>query len=342
MSIDTNFTFILDRYDDSSVEKLENFLIACQKEISKGKLWIALQANALSDQSNTENGFEDRYKRMMSKLEDIFIVPNLNTNMRNSGKINRACQGVVNQGGNAFKVNNMIERLPSPVTNSPQEEPIFIPVHENDLKPNFQNILTPFLDFKKKILFLHSESFDGKKLKTLLRKNFPRYTPETILQHDNHPNSATKKELQLFLRHSMAKVGIFQAKLVTGMEGSNIIYLFNSKDYINSSVRCTMTRAVSHLCVIYCFRNNSYNPTKFKTIKVRRNYIKCQIKFEYGDYKFKCLTCNTKQICFACSIGCHYDHQAKFEGKGNIENEKCDCRNQCCRNQNCDCRNQIV
>ena len=39
-----------------------SFLLDCQKEISNNKLWIALQANALSDQSGTTDDFEKRFK----------------------------------------------------------------------------------------------------------------------------------------------------------------------------------------------------------------------------------------------------------------------------------------
>merc|ERR1712018_929630 len=88
---------ISDEYNATSIEKLENFLLACQQEMSDGKLWLAMQANVLSDQSKTESDFEGRYKEMMTKLENLFTVPTLNMNMRNGENINKACQEVENQ-----------------------------------------------------------------------------------------------------------------------------------------------------------------------------------------------------------------------------------------------------
>ena len=78
----------------ASVEKLENFLCSCKKEIVDGKLWIALQANALSDQCETEDSFDESFENMKTNLEKIFTFPNLSKNMRNSENINSAGQGV--------------------------------------------------------------------------------------------------------------------------------------------------------------------------------------------------------------------------------------------------------
>ena len=74
--------------------------------MSDGKLWLAMQANVLSDQSWTDNNFEGRYKEMMTKLEKLFTVPSLNMNMRNGGKVNKACQEVKCQGNVVYNVNN--------------------------------------------------------------------------------------------------------------------------------------------------------------------------------------------------------------------------------------------
>ena len=62
-SILSNIRFLfLDRYGAISVEKLKNFLIDCQKKIIEGKLWVALQANVLSDVSYTDDGFEGKFE----------------------------------------------------------------------------------------------------------------------------------------------------------------------------------------------------------------------------------------------------------------------------------------
>ena len=167
-SINLKFRFTSDTYDASSVEKMENFLLACQKEISDGKLWLAMQANVLSDQSDTKDDFERRYKEMMTNLENLFTVPALNMNMRNGEKVNKACQEVKYIGTNsAYNVSETIVKLPPPTTSCSQshqisqvlqapstssshEDPILIPVNENDLESNFQNILKPVLDLKTK------------------------------------------------------------------------------------------------------------------------------------------------------------------------------------------------
>ena len=159
---------------------------------------MALQANLLSDQSWTGDGFEDKFAEMMSNLKTLFAIPNLTRNMRNGEEINRATQGV-NTFGNSYEVRSTIEKLPPPTTSSSNEEPILIPVHGKDFESNFQNILNEALfDQKKKTLILHAGNFEGKDLQSLFLKNVPEIEPETILQHDNHPKDATKKHLQDF------------------------------------------------------------------------------------------------------------------------------------------------
>ena len=51
---------ISDQYYGSSVEKVESFLLECQKDICVGKFWVALQANVLSDQTRTSDDFDER------------------------------------------------------------------------------------------------------------------------------------------------------------------------------------------------------------------------------------------------------------------------------------------
>merc|ERR1712136_382929 len=110
----------------------------------------------------------------------------------------------------------------------------------------------------------------------------------------------------------------------TGMEGSNVIYFDHYKIGINNSVRCTMTRAVSHLCIINLFTNRAYL-NKFPNTKLNKKFIYCQNEFEKGDDKFECVTCKTNQICVACSIGCHHEHQTEYKGIVENKKEKCNC-----------------
>ena len=249
--------------------------------------------------------------------------------MRNSKNINKASQGL-NYKGSAYVVRNTIKQLPPPTTSSSNEEPFLIPVHENNFESNFQNILTEAVfNPKKKTLILHSGNFKGKDLKFLFLKNFPEIEPETILLHDNHPNDATKKELQDFLKNPKIKIGIFQLRFVTGMEGSNVIFFYDEHDYDASSVRCAMTRAVSHLCIILRFEDN-IDSTTFKSVKVNNKFIKCKRIFDKKDDFFECFSCNTKQICIACLIACHQEHETKCED--NVEEEILNCG---CIKSNC-------
>ena len=337
------FLFISDSIPQ--IENLGNFLLACQNEVSDGKLWLALQANVLSDQRRTYDDFEEDYKRMMTMLESFFTIPTLSMNMRNGEKVNKASQLVENQNS-TWKVNEAIDKLPppttsssqslqpsqalqSPTTKSSQEDPILIPVQGDDLESNFHDILKPVLDLKRKTLILHSTSFEGKHLKSLLLKNFPQIKPETSLQHDKYPDDATKEDLQQFLKQPDTKIGIFQSRLVTGMEGSNVIYFHDKNDDDNSSVRCTMTRAVSHLCIIYHFNNNCDYPTKFPNMKHNNNFLTCQKVFKELDELYECSACNINPICVACLFGCHIDHQTNKEGYAE-GNEKCNCMNSKC------------
>ena len=107
------FFLISDLYGSTSVDVLENFLLDCQKEISRGKLWIALQANVMSDQSMVGEDFEERFKEMISRLESVFYIPTLSKNMRNSGKITEASKNVKADEGNiAYQVSATIDKLP--------------------------------------------------------------------------------------------------------------------------------------------------------------------------------------------------------------------------------------
>ena len=101
--------------------------------ILEGKLWVALQANVLSDLCSTKAGFEGEFKEMMSNLKILFTIPNLTRNMRNSENINKASQGLKDNDPN-YKVRNTIKKLPPPATSSSNEEPILIPVHVNDFE----------------------------------------------------------------------------------------------------------------------------------------------------------------------------------------------------------------
>ena len=136
-------------------------------------------------------------------------------------------------------MSNIINRLPtpheSPTSPINQEEPILIPVNQKDFEPNFKSILEPLLVPKKKMLLLHSKSIKGINLKSLLLNNFSNIKEESLTQHDSFPNNATKRELQNFLRKPEIKIGIFQTKLVTGIEGSNVLYFPDAGKTINTS-----------------------------------------------------------------------------------------------------------
>ena len=285
---------------------------------------MALQANVLSDTSYTKDSFEGKFEEMMSNLTTLFTIPKLTRNMRNSAVINKASQGV-KDNGLGYTVNNTIEKLPPPTTSTSNEKPILIRVHVNDFESNFHNILSEAVfNPKKKTLILHSKRFKGKDLKSLFLKNFPEIEPETILQHDNHPNDATKKDLQDFLKTPKIKIGIFQSRFETGMEGSNVIYFYDAEDYSASSVRCTMTRAVSHLCIILRFRDNDL-PHTFKSMKVNNNFIKCIKTFDKYDSSYRCFSCNTDKLCCACLIACHQEHEIISNYIVWEEKVKCNC-----------------
>merc|ERR1712126_707610 len=108
------FIYYFNGYYNSAVHKLEAFLLDCQKVIRNGKLWVALQANQLSDQSSTsysgnEDNFGETFRTMRSKLEKTFAMPALSKNMRNSEKINKASREL-----EAKDLQETIEMLPSP------------------------------------------------------------------------------------------------------------------------------------------------------------------------------------------------------------------------------------
>ena len=314
---------ISDQYDSLSVERLEKFLMDGRKEISTGKFWVALQANVLSDQSMTSSDFEGKFKIMMSKANGMFTIPNLDKNMRNAERINEGTQ-IVHRGlFVGYKLSDTIEKLPAPTTSSYHERPTLITTSTLNFESNFQNMLyEEIFDPKQKTLIIHSKSFKGTYLKSLFLTKFPTIQPDNILQHDNHPNDANKKDLQDFLRQPEIKIGIFQSKFVSGMECSRVIYFNDAKDDHNTSVRCSMTRAVSHLCIILQYKDDDYYPPKFLNVKVNNNFIKCKSTLDKNDNRYKCLTCNTNPICASCLFGCHYKHPTRYKGYVLEKNEK--------------------
>ena len=221
---------------------------------------------------------------MKTNLENHFTFPDLSKNMRNNENINRAGQGVQQVVGYSdYQVSNAIEKLPPPTTSSSQDKPLFIPINKGDFESNFKDMLNEeVFNPKKKTLILHSKKFKGNDLKSFFLKNFPEIKPETILHHDNHPNDATKEDLQDFLKQPEIKIGIFQSRFVTGMEGSNVIYFYDEYDYGETSPRCTMTRAVRHLCIIYRFTEN-FDSLTFKNTKLVKKFIKCKKTFDEDD-----------------------------------------------------------
>ena len=281
--------------------------------IKSGKLWVALQANQLSDQSSTassgtENNFVETFRCMLSKLEKTFAIPKLNKNMRNSEKINKASREL-----EANDLQETIEKLTSPVTSIFQEDPILIPVHKGDLESNFQNILNKILKPKKKTLILHSKSFKGNDLYLLVLQCFSEIKQENVLRHDQHPDCTSKEALQDFLTSSEKQIGIFQSVFVTGMESSNVIYFLNAHEGSHDALRCPMTRAVSHLSIILEFENNPRFPLFKGTIlnyHFMRKCVKSMGKYDEGKI---CVTCDIEGICATCSIACHHEHQ--FEGR---------------------------
>ena len=112
--------------------------------------------------------------------------------------------------------------------------------------------------------------------------------------------------------------------------------------YYFTSARCALTRAVSHLCIIHKFKDNRYTPITLKNTKLNNYYIKCLKKFDkdhnYRENVFQCLTCDTTQICAACSIGCHHEHKIKCDNSSPsivekgffINTGECNCTNSNC------------
>ena len=65
-----------------------------QEIFVEGNTWIALQANMLYDQGQTNNDFEEKHKSIMLNMAKYFAIPKLTRNMRNGDNINKFFQGV--------------------------------------------------------------------------------------------------------------------------------------------------------------------------------------------------------------------------------------------------------
>ena len=85
----------LDQRDHSNATYVEILETNTFQEIFvEGNTWIALQANMLYDQGQTNNDFEEKHKSIMLNMAKYFVIPKLTRNMRNSDNINKVFQGV--------------------------------------------------------------------------------------------------------------------------------------------------------------------------------------------------------------------------------------------------------
>ena len=78
-----------------------------------------------------------------------------------------------------------------------------------------------------------------------------------------------------------------------------------------------MTRAVTNLSIVLLFKDNNDIYTQFNSMKMEKKFIKCQKTFKkWNDGTFYCETCQTHHLCKTCAIGCHHEHNTKYEYSG--------------------------
>ena len=122
---------------------------------------------------------------------------------------------------------------------------------------------------------------------------------------------------------------MFNAKLVTGLEGCQIIYC-SDEDDSNESVRCSITRAVADLIIIQRINNKSNFSARFDHVMLEPKYLKCQKSVESDA--LKCETCGYDTICRSCAYACHKGHSFKDfinSGKSKLKTKMCQCGSNC-------------
>ena len=197
-----------------------------------------------------------------------FFKPDLHCNMRNSRNICTVAQNVEvdsveNTGGRVrrrvnyeylnetpvFEISNVINTLPSSDSSVIGTEPLIVRIPREDFDKEIGLVLKNAIDsFERKCIILHSSSFHGTDIENMLLKSCGM-TKEEIICHDVFPRNKSVNELKRFLQNPKDIIGIFQSRLVTGMECAKVIYMTSSTDR-EESVRCSITRAVQDLRIL--------------------------------------------------------------------------------------------
>ena len=152
---------------------------------------------------------------------------------------------------------------------------------------------------------------------------------EQVFCHDTYPNNSSKDQLKHYLKQPEDIIPVFNAKLVTGLEGCQIIYC-SDEDDSNESVRCSITRAVADLIIIQRINNKSNFSARFDHVMLEPKYLKCQKSVESDA--LKCETCGYDTICRSCAYACHKGHFFKDfinSGKSKLKTKMCQCGSNC-------------
>ena len=93
--------------------------------------------------------------------------------------------------------------------------------HKNEFDKEFGTVLKDVMtSFQNKCIILHSNKFESALIKKVLVNECN--IKESIVCHDEYPNNSSRMDLESFLDHPKDKIGVFQAKFVTGMESCNL------------------------------------------------------------------------------------------------------------------------
>ena len=282
-----------------------------------------------NDVSDTTKGFEDQVKKMLDKLENEhkFSIPQLSLNMRNSSTIGSCAKGVKQifyTLNDPTMKENVVAKLPTPETSVTSNLPLLIPIQKNEFDNKFGTALKEVLtSFENKCIILHSNSFKSAVIKKVLVNECN--IKDNIVCHDEYPNNSSRTDLESFLSQPKDKLGVFQAKFVTGMESCNLCLLLDDNNY-KESVRCFLTRAVSDLKIILRISDNP-DIFRFGNARLDPKHLKCQQTKE-TSFAFKCNTCSIDVLCKYCHYGCHHGHSVEqFE---HVIRSRCWCDKKYC------------
>ena len=317
------FCFLAFRYDQGSLQRLEDLLTECQGLMDPGAtLCCALQTNTVMDYGG---GYDKKWKELIHMTQNHlksmnFYLPHLDVNFRNSSLVFESSNSIEKNGGYETSSDNVLNVLGTPTTGTTLTQ---TPVYElnfnwrvgRENQIDLDDIIKYTVSlFEKEVsspdapfVVLYDESrFKMEGIFAALKPCVP--TGVNIYRYPLFGDSDPEKEIDQFLDRNEGCLLTSQV-LFKGAEAENIFSLQTS-EAVSSNVRGTILRSVSRLYILNGVDENAM--MSIKNVKNEDSFLKCfENCFQVIN---ECKTCNEKSeentlVCLPCKINCHRSHE---------------------------------